>query len=174
MKPVAEGVATEPRQLQMLGHGKLIKPVSKTIRCICITDHPIPNVGNANAVQIIIPQKQTGRKSDIYVMQIGPSHGVTKKGYYLAICSTTAEAKTVDEDLQLAFSIIGPVLHKFVTEEVVYESASKEVTNNWFVTSTLDASSHFESAAENVIDIYRKITKKDLDLNIDKEMKEQG
>lgn len=170
----AKMIIANPAYYQALGHGKLIKPVSKTIRCICIMDHPIPNTDNCNAVQIIIPQKQTGRKSDIYVMQIGPSHGVCKKGYYLAICSTTAEAKTVDEDLKLAFNIIGPVLHKFVTEEIVYESASKDVTNNWFVTSTLDATSHFESAAENVMEIYRKITKKELDLNIDKEMKEQG
>lgn len=169
----AKLVIANPAYYQALGHGKLIKPVSKTIRCICITDHPIPNTDKCNAVQIIIPQKQTGRKSDIYVMQIGPSHGVCKKGYYLAICSTTAEAKTVDEDLKIAFGIIGPVLYKFVTEEVVYESASKDIVNNWFVTSTLDATSHFESAAENVVDIYRKITKKDLDLNIDNQMKDQ-
>lgn len=170
----AKMIIANPAYFLALGHGTLVRPVSKTIRCICIMDHPIPNTGNCNAVQIIIPQKQTGRKSDIYVMQIGPSHGVCKKGYYLAIISTTAEAKSVDEDLKLAYSIIGPVLFKFVTEEVVYESASKEVQNNWFVTSTLDATSHFETAAENVMDIYKKITKKDLDLNIDKEMKEQG
>ena len=170
----AKLVIANPAYYSLLGHGHLTKPVSKTIRCICITDHPIANTDNCNAVQIIIPQKQTGRKSDIYVMQIGTSHGVCKKGYYLAICSTTAESKTVDEDLKIAYEIIGPVLYKFVTEEVVYESASKKAQNNWFVTSTLDASSHFESAAENVLEIYKAIVNKDLDLNIEKEMKEQG
>lgn len=170
----AKMIIANPAYFQMLGHGNRIKAVSKTIRCICIMDHPIPNTGDCNAVQIIIPQKQTGRKNDIYIMQMGSSHGVCKKGYYLAICSTTAEAKTIDEDLQIAYKIIGPVLYKFVTEEVVYESAVKDNPNNWFVTSTLDATSHFETAADNVLEIYKAISKKDLDLNIEKELKEQS
>lgn len=170
----AKIVIANPAYYQLLGHSKLIKPISKTIRCICILDHPIPHTGNSNAVQIIIPQKQTGRKSDVYIVALGASHGVCKKGYFLAILSTTAEAKTVDEDLKVAYDIVGPIAHKFVTEEVVYQTASNEISNNWFVTSTLDATSHFESAAENVQDIYRKITKKELDLNIEKEMKEQA
>lgn len=170
----AKMIIANPAYYSQLGYANLVRPVSKTIRCICITDRPIANTESCNAVQIIFPQKQTGRKSDIYVMQIGPSHGVCKKGFFLAIISTTAEAKTVDEDLQIAFTIIPKPLYKFVTQEIVYESASKDVTNNWFVTSTLDATSHFESAAENVMDIYKRITKKDLDLNIEKELKEQA
>lgn len=170
----AKIVIANPAYYNLLGASKLVKPISKTIRCICIMDHPIPNTDNKNSVQIIIPQKQSGRKSDIYIMQMTHTHGVCKKGCFLAIISTTAESDQPDKDLKLAYDIIGPVLHKFVTEEIVYESVSSNAVNNWYVTSTLDATSHFESAAENVIDIYKKITGKDLDLNIDKEMKEQN
>lgn len=167
-------VIANPAYYGLLGLSNLVKPLSKTIRCICITNHPLMNTNDNKSVQIIIPQKQTGRKSDIYIMQMEHSHGVCPKGYYLAICSTTAEAPTVDEDLKLAYELIGPVLYKFVTEEIVYESASPDPQNNWYVTSSLDATSHFESAAENVLDIYKRVTKKDLDLNIEKELKEQG
>lgn len=170
----AKMVIANPAYFQMLGYSDRIKPVSKTIRCICIMNHPIPNTNDCNAVQIIIPQKQTGRKNDIYIMQIGSSHGVCKKGYYLAICSTTAEANSVDEDLKIAYQIIGPVLYKFVTQEIVYESAVQGNPNNWFVTSTLDSTSHFETAADNVLEIYKAINNKELDLNIEKELKEQA
>lgn len=169
----AKMIIANPTYMALLGYGDRIKPVSKTIRCICIMNHPIPKTEKCDAVQIILPQKQTGRKNDIYIMQIGDVHGVCKKGYYLAIISTTAE-KSVEEDLKIAFDVIGPVLYKFVSEEIVYESVDKTNKNNWFVTSSLDATSHFESAAENVVEIYKAITKNDLDLNIEKELKEQA
>lgn len=41
----------------------------KVIRAICIMKHPIPGTDNADSAQIIIPQKQVGRKN-------GKSHRV--------------------------------------------------------------------------------------------------
>ena len=38
----------------------------KTIRSICILDHPIPETGDVPSIQIILPQKQMGRKSGKY------------------------------------------------------------------------------------------------------------
>ena len=168
----ARTVIGNPAYFAAMNHENMLKPVGKVIRCICITDHPIPNTANSNAVQIIIPQKQTGRKSDIYIMMIGHSHGVCKKGYYLAIISTTAESKSVDEDLRLAYEIIGPILYKFVTEEVMYEPLAKDYKNNWYITKTLDPTSHFESAAENVIELHKALTGKDVDLNIENEVEQ--
>ena len=166
-------VIGNPSYFVSMGKSDMVKPIGKAIRCICITDHPIPNTGNSNAVQIIIPQKQTGRKSDIYIMMISHAHGVCKKGYYLAIISTTAEAPTVDQDLKLAYDIIGPVKYKFVTEEIMYEPVSKDYKNGWYITKTLDPTSHFESAADNVIELYKAITGKDVDLNIENEAEQQ-
>lgn len=39
------------------------KVVGKTIRAICIMDHPIPDTNDATSVQIILPQKQLNRNS---------------------------------------------------------------------------------------------------------------
>lgn len=41
-------------------------------------------------------------------MMLGESHKVCKKGFYLAIISTTKEKENVEEDLKVAFDIIGP------------------------------------------------------------------
>lgn len=42
---------------------KKTKVTGKVIRAICLMDHPIPNTGDAPSIQIILPQKQLGRKS---------------------------------------------------------------------------------------------------------------
>lgn len=39
------------------------RPTSRVVRATCILSHPIPNTDNAHSVQIILPQKQIGRRS---------------------------------------------------------------------------------------------------------------
>ena len=46
-----------------------VKKVGKVARAICIMSHPIPNTNDAHSTQVILPQKQLGRKSDMYVFQ---------------------------------------------------------------------------------------------------------
>lgn len=86
-------------------------------------------------------------------MMLGPSHGVCMKGYYVAIISTTKEKENINEDLQLAFNIVGDVLYRFDSEEVMY--TPKNYSDNIFITSTLDPTSHFESAANDVQVVYK-------------------
>lgn len=97
-------------------------------------------------------------------MMIGQAHGVCKKGFFLAIISTTSESTNPDLDLKIAYDIIGPIKYKFITEEVMYEPIALNSQNNWFISKTLDPTSHFESAADNVLEIYKAITGKDIDL----------
>merc|ERR1712037_1574 len=47
-----------------------VKKTGQVVRCICLMDHPIPNTKDALSTQIIIPQKQVGRNSDIYVTMV--------------------------------------------------------------------------------------------------------
>jgi Rab GDP dissociation inhibitor len=39
-----------------------VKAVGRVVRAICIMDHPIPNTKDSASCQIIIPQKQLGRR----------------------------------------------------------------------------------------------------------------
>lgn len=43
-------------------------------------NHPIPNTDNAHSVQIILPQKQIGRRSDMYVFCCSYAHNVASQG----------------------------------------------------------------------------------------------
>merc|ERR1712196_110510 len=67
------------------------KVVGKVARAICIMDHPIPGTVDAHSVQIVIPQKQVGRRSDIYVFCSSYAHNIAAKGKYIAFVSTTVE-----------------------------------------------------------------------------------
>lgn len=42
--------------------------VGRVTRAICIMSHPIPDTNESHSVQVILPQKQLGRKSDMYVI----------------------------------------------------------------------------------------------------------
>jgi Rab GDP dissociation inhibitor len=47
------------------GLGK-VKEQGKVVRAICIMNHPIPNTNDATSCQVIIPQKQLGRRYGNY------------------------------------------------------------------------------------------------------------
>lgn len=162
----AKYVIASPSYIQNVGMGDKLKHCGKIIRVICITENPIKGIKKGmNSVQIIIPQKQAKRKNDIYIMQVSEFHKVCKKGFFISIVSTTIETDKPENELGLAYDLIGPVLHKFVTFEDIFKPTSNAFSDNIFITNTLDPTSHFESAANNVLEIYKKITGKDLDLD---------
>lgn len=53
-------IICDPSYAKGLGKTKV---VGQVIRAICILDHPIPNTNDATSLQIILPQKQLGRKT---------------------------------------------------------------------------------------------------------------
>ena len=78
---------------------RIIK-AGKVVRAIAILSHPIPGTEEAQSAQIILPQRQTGRKNDIYVFCCSFAHNVCSTGKWLAFVSTTVE--TVDPEKELA------------------------------------------------------------------------
>ncbi len=77
-----------------------VEKAGKVVRAIAILAHPIPNTDNAASVQIILPQRQTGRKNDIYVFCCSSSHNVCAPDKWLAFVSTIVE--TTDPERELA------------------------------------------------------------------------
>lgn len=159
-------IIAHPIYMEMLGRGHLLKKDKVVRRVICIMDHSVPGTKNAQGAQIIIPQKQTGRNSDIFIVVLNSSYGVCKKGYYLAIISSTPERESIDEDLKVAFGLLGSVLHRFVIETTTRMPINRDFTDGLFITDTLDATSHFEAATENVLEVFRKVTGKEIDLDV--------
>jgi Rab GDP dissociation inhibitor len=54
-----------------------VKNVGKVARAICIMSHPIPATSDSHSAQVILPQKQLGRKSDMYATAISCSEFIS-------------------------------------------------------------------------------------------------
>ncbi|NXU57867.1 GDIB inhibitor, partial [Turnix velox] len=92
-----------------------VTKVGQVIRVICILSHPIKNTNDANSCQIIIPQNQVNRKSDIYVCMISSAHNVAAQGKYIAIASTTVETADPEKEIKPALDLLEPIEQKFVS-----------------------------------------------------------
>lgn len=144
-----------------------VKKVGKVARAICIMSHPIPNTKDAHSVQIILPQKQVGHKSDMYLFCCSYSHNVAPKGKYIAFVTTEAETDNPEVELKPGIDLLGPVEEIFFDTYDRYEPTNHDASDNCFISTSYDATTHFESTVEDVIAIYSKITGKDLDLSVD-------
>merc|ERR1712125_106636 len=127
----------------------LVKKTGQVVRIICILDKPIASAKGADSTQIIIPQKQVGRKSDIYVTMVSSSHMVAPEGKYIAMVSTTVETSNPETECLPGLQLLGNILERFI-----------------IVSDTFDPTSHFETTCMDVADIYRRVTGKDLDLTV--------
>ncbi|KAL7254929.1 hypothetical protein ACSBR1_009146 [Camellia fascicularis] len=144
-----------------------VKKVGKVARAICIMSHPIPNTHDAHSVQIILPQKQLGRKSDMYLFCCSYSHNVAPKGKFIAFVTTEAETDNPELELKPGIDLLGPVEEIFFDTYDRYEPTNQNAVDNCFVSTSYDATTHFESTLENVIAMYGQITGKALDLTVD-------
>lgn len=101
------------------------------------------------------------------------SHLICKKGLYVAIVSATVETDNAEAEIQPAIALLGEVLEMFVSTSPLYDPVGEGSDTNLWVTSSYDATSHFESASEDVLQIYEKIVGEKLDLNIEPEDDEE-
>lgn len=141
---------------------KVQKTGYKVIRAMCILNHPVPNTDNADSLQIIIPQNQVKRKHDIYIAVVSAAHNVAYKGHYLAIVSTIIETDTPHLELEPAFKLLGPRVDTLMGIADLYEPIEDGTKDNVFISQSYDSSSHFESATDDVKDIYFRIMGKPL------------
>uniref|UniRef100_A0A8C4X0P3 Rab GDP dissociation inhibitor n=1 Tax=Eptatretus burgeri TaxID=7764 RepID=A0A8C4X0P3_EPTBU len=142
-----------------------VKKVGQVIRAYCILSHPINNTDNVSSCQIIIPQKQVSRKSDIYVCMISSTHNVAADGKYIAIASTTVETNKPEEELQPALHLLEPIDQKFIFLSDLYEPIDLGKESQIFVSKSYDATTHFESTCQDIKDIYKRVTGMDFDFD---------
>lgn len=134
------------------------KKVGQTVRAICILNHAIPNTKDALSTQIIIPQNQVNRKSDIYVCCVSYTHKIAANGWYLAIVSTTVETADPHSELKPGLDLLGPIEQKFVSVSDLYEPVDNGQDSQIFITKSYDATTHFESTCQDILDVYERIT----------------
>jgi len=138
--------------------GDKVKQIGQVVRCICILNHPIPSTNNAESVQIILPQAQLKRKGDIYVSCVSSSHEVAPPGHFVVLVSTFCETSDPKAELAPGISLLGPILQQFWSVDPLYVSTHDWKKEGIHVSQSYDATSHFETIADDVIRIYKEIT----------------
>jgi Rab GDP dissociation inhibitor len=141
-----------------------VKKSGKVIRMINILDHPIPHTNKEDSLQIILPQRELKRKNDIYIMCISGDHNVVPKGKFMAIVSTIAETANPEAELQPALALLGTIETSYTSICDLYEPIGNGTSDGVFISSSYDATSHFETTGDDVLDIYKRITGHDMDL----------
>eukprot|EP00246_Nothoceros_aenigmaticus_P007945 TRINITY_DN222_c0_g1_i1.p1 TRINITY_DN222_c0_g1~~TRINITY_DN222_c0_g1_i1.p1 ORF type:complete len:445 (+),score=91.73 TRINITY_DN222_c0_g1_i1:175-1509(+) len=144
-----------------------VKVVGKVVRAICFLSHPIPNTDNSPSVQIILPQKQLGRKSDLYVFCCSYSHNVAPKGKFIAFVATSVETSSPEQELAPGLGILGPVDEVFYETYDLYEPINDSTKDSCYISKSYDPTTHFETTVHDVMEMYARITGKALDLSVD-------
>uniref|UniRef100_A0A8C9FT75 Rab GDP dissociation inhibitor n=1 Tax=Pavo cristatus TaxID=9049 RepID=A0A8C9FT75_PAVCR len=140
-----------------------VTKVGQVIRVICILSHPIKNTNDANSCQIIIPQNQVNRKSDIYVCMISSAHNVAAQGKYIAIASTTVETADPEKEIKPALDLLEPIEQKFVSISDLFAPTDLGTGSQIFISRTYDATTHFETTCDDIKDIYKRMMGSEFD-----------
>uniref|UniRef100_A0AAQ6IC18 Rab GDP dissociation inhibitor n=1 Tax=Anabas testudineus TaxID=64144 RepID=A0AAQ6IC18_ANATE len=135
-----------------------VRKVGRVIRVICLLNHPVKNTHEAKSCQIIIPQTQLNRKSDIYISVVSYAQNVASDGMYIATVSTTAETSNPEKEVQPGLELLEPIMQKFVSvsNRLVPNEDGKK--SQIFVSRSYDATNHFEDECEDLKDLYHRIT----------------
>jgi len=148
-----------------------VQKTGQVVRAIAIMAHPIAGSNDSGSCQIIFPQGAIKRKNDIYMFCISGGHKVAPTdGKYICFASTTVEGKTdgltaqkiAERELAAALPLIHPALEIFYDIYDEFDPVDDGTANKLFISKTYDATSHFETAITDVLDIYRRIMGKEL------------
>ncbi|PWZ11082.1 Guanosine nucleotide diphosphate dissociation inhibitor 1 [Zea mays] len=141
-----------------------VRKIGKVARAIAIMSHPIPNTNESHSIQIILPQKQLGRK---YVFCCSYTHNVAPKGKFIAFVSAEAETDNPQSELKPGIDLLGQVDELFFDMYDRYKPVNEPSLDNCFVSMSYDATTHFETTVTDVLSMYTAITGKTVDLSVD-------
>jgi len=141
-----------------------VKKVGQVVSAICILSSPVPNTNNAESAQIIIPQKEAKRNFDIYISVVSHAHNICPKGRWVAICSTQVESQNPQAELEPAIKLLGKCDEIFFFTRDLYDPLDSGKKDQVFISKSFDPETHFEKSVEDILDIYKRITGKDMDM----------
>jgi len=141
-----------------------VKKVGQVVSCICILNHPIPNTNNAESCQIIIPQKEAKRNYDVYISSVSYAHHVAPKGKWIALVSTIVETAKPEAELQLGLNLLGKIEESFVFVRDIFHPTDDGKKAQVFISKSYDPETHFRESCMDILDMYKRITGKDMDL----------
>ena len=103
---------------------------------------------------------------------VSNSHFICAPGIYVAIISATVETSDPASEIKPALDLLGPILECFVSVSELYSPLESGKESNLWITQSYDATSHFETAGNEILAIYEQIVGEKLDLNIEQDEEE--
>jgi len=149
-----------------------VKKVGQVVSTICILSNPIPNTNNAESCQIIIPQKEAKRKYDVYISCVSAAHHVTAKGKWLAMVTTIVETDKPEQELAIGMNLLGKVDESFTYVRDIFNPIDDGKKSQVFISKSYDPETHFKESCNDILEIYKRITGKDMDLSPPKKTEE--
>lgn len=153
-----------------------VEKIGRVARAICIMNHPLPKTkgthkdGGAYSSQIIVPANQImpagSKKNDIYVGAVSKAHNVAADEHWVAVVSTQLESDASDPmaELQLGLELCGSVLETFVAVDDLFVPKTDGKADQCFISTSYDATTHFQTTFDDINSIYERVTGKPLDL----------
>ena len=89
------------------------------------------------------------------------------KGKYLAFVSTAVETANPTAELMPGLQLLGSIDEYFVQVSDVMEPVNDGSEDGCYISKGYDATTHFQSTVEDVLEMYKKITGKDVNLDAD-------
>uniref|UniRef100_A0A0E0Q6I1 Guanosine nucleotide diphosphate dissociation inhibitor n=1 Tax=Oryza rufipogon TaxID=4529 RepID=A0A0E0Q6I1_ORYRU len=86
---------------------------------------------------------------------------------FIAFVSAQAESENPAAELKPGIDLLGPVDELFIDTYDRFEPTNDPSSDNCFISTSYDATTHFESTVMDVLSIYTKITGKTVDLSVD-------
>lgn len=142
-----------------------VKHVGDIIRCICILKHPVAGTKDADSAQFIFPGEFVKRKSDMYMTVVSYVHEVATKGFYIAAISCMKETDDPLKELEPALKLLGKIEARFFWIQPQYHGINDPEKDGCIIPNSFDATTHFESATKEVLELYEKLSGKPLDLD---------
>lgn len=93
------------------------------------------------------------------------THQVASKDWFIAIVSTTVETANPELEVKPALDLLGAIKQRVVHVTDVYRPTDDGSTSQVFISESFDATSHFETTCDDVLNIFRRGTGEDFDFS---------
>jgi len=94
---------------------------------------------------------------------VSNSNQVSPKGWFIAMVSTTVETNNPEQEVFPGLQLLGPIIEKFVTVSDLYDPLDLGRESQVFISRSYDATTHFETTCQDVLDVFKRATEEDFD-----------
>jgi len=143
----------------------LVETKGSVVRAMVLTDTPVASTNDAASYQVIFPGGSIGRTNDVYLFCCSNPHKVAPDGKYIVFVSTTVEgdctgmstAAIAQKELAVGLQMLPSPIKMWYDMYELQAPKEDGVKSKVFVSQSFDATTHFETAITDVLQMYERI-----------------